>query len=132
MALIKWRDSYATGIKEMDDEHRELIAIINTLYEMIRDKENYDELKRVYERMYNYSLHHFSHEEQILEESQFSGLAEQKEQHVSFVARLEEMKEQLLSADESITPEVYKFLREWWLHHIVEVDGRYGDNLKSD
>ncbi len=41
MALIKWRDSYATGIPEMDDEHREIIDIINTLYEMIRDKKNY-------------------------------------------------------------------------------------------
>ena len=60
MPLIKWRDSYATGIKEMDDEHREIIDIINTLYEMIRDKKNYDELKNVYERLYNYSLNHFS------------------------------------------------------------------------
>ncbi|MDJ0624213.1 MAG: bacteriohemerythrin [Desulfocapsaceae bacterium] len=132
MALIKWRDSYATGIPEMDDEHREIIDIINTLYEMIRDKKNYEELKNVYERMYNYSLNHFSHEEQILEESNYSGLAAQKEQHSRFAARLEEMKEQLLSADESAIPEVYKFLREWWLQHIVEVDGQYGDVLKED
>ncbi len=82
--------------------------------------------------MYNYSLNHFSHEEQILEESNYSGLAAQKEQHSRFAARLEEMKEQLLSADESAIPEVYKFLREWWLQHIVEVDGQYGDVLKED
>lgn len=131
MALIKWRDSYATGVKEMDEEHRVIIDLINTLYEMIRDKKRYEELRTVYERMYSYSRDHFSHEEQMLEEADFSGLAEQKEQHAQFIARLDELKDELLSANESVTLEVYTFLREWWLQHIVETDGQYSEHMQK-
>jgi len=31
MDIIKWRNSYETGIAEMDNEHRQLIQLINQL-----------------------------------------------------------------------------------------------------
>ena len=91
----------------MDEEHREIIDLTNTLHEMIRDKKKYAELKNVYELVYTYSRNHFSREEQMLEGVKFPGLAEQKEQHAKFIVRLAEMKDELLSANESVTPEVY-------------------------
>ena len=31
--LIEWKDKYRTGIAEVDHEHQELVALINTLHE---------------------------------------------------------------------------------------------------
>lgn len=129
MTIIKWRDSYSTGVEEMDKEHHEIIDIINQLYEMLRKKRERAELKTIYDRLHRYTEKHFQHEEQMMEESGHEGLAEQQQAHKQFVSELDRMEADLLSADESVVPVVYKFLREWLLKHIVEVDKRYGPNL---
>jgi hemerythrin len=87
MTIIKWRDSYATGVEEMDTEHRELIDIINQLYEMLREKREPAELKIIYDRLHRYTENHFQHEEQMMEESGHDGLAEQQKAHKQFVSR---------------------------------------------
>ena len=129
MSIIKWRDTYATGVAEMDAEHHEIIDIINQLYDMLREKKSYTELKNIYDRLYSYAENHFRHEEQLMEAAGFEGLDDQLQAHVYFVDELAKMEANLLSADESVAPVVYKFLREWWLKHIVELDKRYGSIL---
>ena len=129
MTVIKWRDSYATGVAEMDAEHRELIDIINQLYEMLREKKSHDELKNIYDRLHSYTEKHFQHEEQMLEEAEYDGLAGQQNAHKQFIVELDKMEADLLSGNESVVPVVYKFLRDWWLQHIVEIDKLYGPTL---
>ena len=36
MALIRWRDEYCTGIASVDEEHKELVELINELTEKLR------------------------------------------------------------------------------------------------
>ncbi len=127
--IIKWRESYETGVEVMDNEHRELIEIINLLYQMQRDKKSYDELQDIYQRLLDYTQNHFQHEEKLMAESEYSGLKKQQQNHEEFVAKLKDMKEDLLSVKETAAPVVYKFLREWWLEHIVGMDKEYGPHL---
>ena len=129
MSVIKWRESYETGIAEMDNEHRELIEIINQLYQMQREKKAYDELKNIYNRLLEYTRNHFLNEEKLMEDSNYPGLQQQKNSHAEFVAKLQEMENDLVSANESVAPVVYRFLREWWLDHIVGMDKDYGPHL---
>lgn len=129
--IIKWRESYETGVEVMDNEHRELIEIINLLYQMQRDKKSYDELQDIYQRLLDYTQNHFQHEEKLMAESEYSGLEKQRQDHEEFVAKLKDMKEDLLSAKETAAPVVYKFLREWWLEHIVGMDKEYGPHLQG-
>ena len=42
MAIIKWRDSYNTGIEAVDLEHRKLVELIEVIYTNVRDKEPKD------------------------------------------------------------------------------------------
>ena len=132
MTIIKWRDSYETGVAEMDNEHREIIEIINQLYEMLREKKSYSELENIYNRLLDYTKNHFAHEENLMEEAKYPGLERQRKAHAMFIAELEKMEKDLLSAEESVAPVVYKFLREWLLKHIVEVDKEYGPSLSTD
>jgi len=129
MTVIKWRESYETGVEEMDNEHKTLIDIINQLYQMQREKKSYEELKGIYNRLLQYTENHFQHEEKLLEESGYAQYKEQCQSHVDFIEKLKDLKEDLLSAKESSAPVVYKFLREWWLNHIVGMDKEYGPHL---
>ena len=131
MAVIKWRESYETGVEEMDREHQALVAIINQLFEMQRDKKAFSELRDVYQKLIEYTEKHFQHEEQLLEKSGYPELENQKRFHRHFVTKMETMKDDLIEGKEEAAPVVYRYLREWLLGHIVEEDMKYGNHLQK-
>ena len=40
---IVWEDKYKTGYKRIDDQHKELIEIINDLYDCMDNRDSEDE-----------------------------------------------------------------------------------------
>ena len=36
MTVIKWRDSYNTGVEQFDLEHHKILELIEVLYEAVR------------------------------------------------------------------------------------------------
>lgn len=132
MTIIKWRESYETGVAEMDAEHKELIDIINQLYQMQREKKSYEELQDVFNRLVRYTENHFSHEERLMEQTKYGEVEQQKAAHQKFIEELKEMEPDLVSGREDAAPVVNKFLREWWLNHIVGMDKEYGPHLQNN
>ena len=68
---IIWEDKYKTGYKRIDDQHLELIEIINDLYDCMDNKDSEDEklkeeFKKVLRRTVDYVAYHFSYEEKII------------------------------------------------------------------
>lgn len=131
MDVIKWRSSFDTGIAEMDEEHRRIIDVINQLYRMLRGHEENGDLEGIYTILKEYSELHFEHEEELLRSNDYPDMKEQGDSHREFVEKLEEIREDLKANDPSVIPGVYKYLREWWIGHIVESDKKYGPFLKE-
>jgi hemerythrin len=131
MDIIKWRASYETGIRKMDEEHKQLIVVINTLFNMIRSGEKEADLKKVYDTLSAYTQKHFRHEEEILKKHGYEDFDDQKFEHSQFIEELEKMRSELDSNSEEAVAKVYKFLREWWIDHIVGSDKKYSQFLKE-
>ncbi len=73
MAVIGWKEVYATGIVALDNEHRGLIAEINRLYEAIRDKRSEKILAEILALLTVYTVEHFQHEERLMAAYHFPG-----------------------------------------------------------
>jgi hemerythrin len=131
MAVIAWKAVYETGIVALDKEHQGLIAEINRLYEALRDKRGEKVLGEILNMLENYTVHHFQHEEKLMAEYNFPGLAEQQEKHRELIQAVQDIKERASSGGEEPAKELFKFLRIWLLEHIVEVDKQYGSFLES-
>lgn len=131
MALISWKDVYATGIVALDNEHRELVEQINQLGEAIRDRSGGEVLQDVLAVLDQYTGHHFSHEERLMQEYGFPGLDEHRQIHQQLRAKVKEIKQDSDTAPELVAQELYKLLRRWLLEHIVEIDKKYGPYLES-
>lgn len=131
MALIVWREEYVTGISEMDQQHKVLLEMINDLYEIVRDRKGDDALSDIVAKLSGYCQEHLDREESLLEEYSYPGLDEQRKNHGEFTDKLATLTAQMEADKETMAPEVYKFLRHWWLGHIVSIDKHYGPFLNK-
>jgi hemerythrin-like metal-binding protein len=129
MAVIKWRDSYSTGVSQFDSEHRRMVELINGMFEAMRDKKELAEVEKMLEEVINYTQYHFANEEQAMAEIGYPGLAEHREEHDKLKEEAGSFKTRLKEDFDTGTKNFYHFLREWLTEHILECDMKYGKYL---
>jgi hemerythrin len=131
MAIIKWRDSYDTGVDQFDREHHKIVELINTMFVAIRDKSDKDVTICACNDVLSYAQYHFANEEEAMQAVNYPGLEEHIAEHTRLKA--EAVKFQTIISDNfpEGTTDFYRFLREWLVKHIEGCDMKYGPYLKS-
>lgn len=130
MALI-WTENMSVGIKQFDDEHKKLIRSANELQNAIQDaraKGAVDpvEIEVILHRMENYARFHFRGEEVAMEKTGFPGLEAHRGEHRKFIAKVAEMTERFMgSNDPQHATEIARFLHDWIVDHVYQMDGMY-------
>jgi len=129
MSFFKWDESLATGIPECDIQHKKLINMFNAIYDAIRLNVDKKALKEAFESLINYFEKHFALEEELMEKYAYPEAHIHKEEHKKFK---EEIKKFLQNPQEEINfLEILKFLKNWWLNHILTMDKKYGPFLET-
>ncbi|SHI92905.1 hemerythrin [Malonomonas rubra DSM 5091] len=131
MATIAWKEIYQTGIVALDDEHKQLVAQIDRLFQAVRDKQGDDVLQETFEMLKDYTEKHFQHEEKLMQEYGFPGLEEHRQIHQQLRDSVDDMISRNSSDPQQLAKELLAFLRVWLLEHIVNVDKKYGVFLES-
>lgn len=86
----------------------------------------------VFTKLEEYVALHFQREEALMRRCAYPDLDEHIQGHHSFVKRIPELKEQLLRADSvEVARDVYLFLVDWLLNHIVVDDMSYHQCLSD-
>jgi hemerythrin-like metal-binding protein len=110
MSVIKWRDSYDTGIDQFDREHHKIVELINTMFVAIRDKSGREVIEKVSDDVLSYTVYHFANEEQMME---ITGYPE-FDQHVAEHVRLRQEAEKFQTIISTSFPvgvnELYRFI----------------------
>ena len=75
MPMIEWNKRLATGIDEIDDQHKELFSRINLLMEACNVGKGREEVAHLLQFLSTYIRVHFDSEEQIQIESGYPGYA---------------------------------------------------------
>ncbi len=132
MALIKWRDSYSVGVDKFDQEHMVLVELINEMFVIVRDKGSVATLNEAIAKLIEYTEVHFADEEDVMEKVNYPLLEEHKEIHVNLLEQVFEFQKQIESEGENLRTDLYKFLRDWLINHILDEDMKYGEYLKDD
>jgi hemerythrin len=125
MVLMEWSDTFSVGVAEMDAQHKQLIAILNELYDAMRAARSKEVMSGILSRLHQYTKTHFSNEERYLAQAGYAKLAEQQAQHKAFVAKLEKAEKDYAAGLPTVGGEMMNFLRDWLKHHILEIDMDY-------
>ena len=131
MAIITWKSCYETGNATFDAEHRALVHALNALYEAMREKRGDEALVPLLSTLNLYIRKHFQHEEEAMLQYHYPGMEPHIKAHRSFKNTVNDFQEQVLTGYGGLSTDVYKYLREWLLNHIVKTDGRFGEFLRE-
>ncbi|MBQ1657740.1 MAG: hemerythrin domain-containing protein, partial [Rhodocyclaceae bacterium] len=65
MEALQWNEVLATGIEEIDDQHKRLLEILNQLRVAAERRERKEATAEVLQQMLDYTIYHFDYEEKL-------------------------------------------------------------------
>ncbi len=126
MSPLNWKKEFCTGIDRMDDHHRKFFDYLKELEEAAGGSRGREVIERGLKQVDDYIRHHFAEEEKLLAATGYPDLAFQKKQHEFFASQIADMKDRFSKGDPYIPISALEFVRDWFLHHILESDKKYG------
>ena len=127
---IKWDDKYKIGYKRIDDQHKELVNIINGLYNCIgysrsEDKKLKDAFKNALKKTVDYVSYHFSYEEKIMTAIKYRKLLEHSSAHREFTQTIYDYTQSYENGSLEAVHNLVKYLRDWLLNHVLISDKEF-------
>jgi len=131
MALLTWNDSYSVKVKQLDDQHKKLIDLINQLYDAMKVGRGSEVIGPVLKSLITYTQTHFSTEEQLMKLHGYPDYDTHKNEHNQLVAQVSDIKKGMDAGKIPLTQNVMNFLRDWLIKHIQGDDKKYGPFLNN-
>jgi len=131
MALLNWKDEYSVNIKEIDDQHKKLVEMINELHEAMVQKKAKEVLGGVLSKLVSYAATHFANEERLMQGNGYPEFAGHKEKHEKMTAKVIALQKDWQAGKAALGIEVSQFLRDWLDKHILGTDKKYAPFLNS-
>ncbi|MCI6799974.1 MAG: bacteriohemerythrin [Spirochaetia bacterium] len=130
---VVWDDKYLLGIPEIDSQHKKLIEIANELYDIasVSTDKYKQEMGTVLKKIVDYTVYHFSNEEQFMQKYGYAGSAIHKTAHDSFVREVEYQVNKLSTDDVAAGSKFYEFISNWILTHIAKADKVWAAFVKT-
>jgi len=133
---MEWSDRLATGIRTIDSQHKELFKRINNLVAAIKQQRCKSEIDGMIKFLDDYARVHFSEEEKHMRETDYDGLAEQREDHKKYLEALAELKEQasrprIQGSSYDLSATTNQVVVDWIVAHIMKLDRKFGEYLKQ-
>ena len=128
MSLIKDFDKYMIGVEISDKHHRNLLDIINDLYDSLLKGLNKEIMSHHLKRLHVFTLAHFKAEEELMASVNYPELLEHKNIHHEFVEKLSEFKK--LNGLKPIGKDLISYLVKWLTEHMLGADKKYANFIK--
>ncbi|MEO5376699.1 MAG: bacteriohemerythrin [Magnetococcus sp. DMHC-6] len=122
METLTWDDTLRTGFIEVDNDHKKLIEILNTLITAINENKDREIIGKILQDLLSYTAWHFRHEERLMQTHRFSGLIAHKKEHTELIGQATQLQQRYHNQEIDLTEEVLNFLKNWLTHHILETD----------
>ena len=130
---IKWTEDLATGVNEIDDQHKELFKIINELLNACNTGKGREMIDKVILFLSDYVIHHFGTEERLMTRYNYPQFQSHKSQHQYFLKGYSDLKRELEISEERLIAIIgtNQLLSDWLINHIGKVDKALGEFLKT-
>jgi hemerythrin len=130
MAYLHWSSDLDTGIDVVDKQHRRIVDYLNEL-NSANEAGDPEATKHVLDELVDYTLTHFTFEEELQERAGYPFLKAHKRVHEIFTKRVTEYLKRA-EEGEDVTPQLLSMLKIWLVNHIKGDDADYAECVKEN
>ncbi len=126
--MFHFTDDCIIGIKQIDDEHRNLFSLIEKGLELLQSEylsDRYESVKELLEELEDYADQHFAHEEAYMEQIRDPELIRQRIQHTMFRDKIRDFMFMDINDEaeqQQVLEDLMNFMAKWLYHHIIGSD----------
>lgn len=124
--MIEWKDDYATGVMDIDAQHRVLFKYVNKLEGMLNGTEpkTPPRLSNVLDFLGTYCKNHFAFEEKCMAERNCPVAAQNLAAHKNFMAFFQKSKDRFTQEgiSDAFISDIHKAAQDWLIQHICKID----------
>lgn len=125
MAYLCWNDSLSVNVPVIDEQHQQLVRLINQLHHAMTAGQGSRVLRETLDGLVDYAQVHFADEERYFDASAYPDSAVHKRQHLDFVERVAEFRQAASMGEPMLSLDLMDFLAEWLVEHIQGTDKSY-------
>lgn len=125
MPLLSWKNEYSVNIREIDEQHKKLVEMINELHDAMVAQKAKEVLGGVLTKLINYTASHFANEERLMKTHGYPEFAEHKEKHEKMTAKVLALQKDWQAGKINLSLDVSSFLSDWLNKHILGTDKKY-------
>lgn len=133
--MLIWTTEYETGIRQIDQQHQELLTLINETTLAYDQNSNNEKaiLEQALRRLQTYALFHFGTEESLLNEAGIphDHSVAHRASHKAFTDRIARLKKTADEGSSSALPDLLDYLQSWLPGHILKSDKALGKLLSN-
>ena len=129
--FFKWSPDYSVDIKTIDNQHQELISILNHLFIAVSRRQADKEIAVILDDLVGYTKTHFALEERLMQQADYEDLEAHKLEHKKLLERLDQLTKKHLLEEKPIHFELLSFLKQWLKEHIKGSDKKYSSALQK-
>lgn len=130
MPLIRWSRHLELGVYVFDTEHRQLLGLVNDLYEAVIAGINEAALLSIINGMSVFIERHSAHEEEFFHACDYRNASDHIAEHRKLAADIERFRHADASPPDTAF-ELNAFLIHWFSDHILGLDRDFCEHLRK-
>ncbi len=130
---MEWTQDLSVGVKQIDDQHKELISRMNGFFDVMRSGNKEHEILKMLDFLADYVVTHFRDEEQLQLSSGYPKYEEHRQLHKEFIADVTKMRADLEKGGFTVATGslISSTLIAWLTLHIRKADKEVGMYIRS-
>lgn len=121
-----WSSEYEFGIAEMDEHHRGMVDMVDSLWQALVRNAGSRELGELLVELERVTVEHFAAEEQLMSSDRYPGLVDHCANHRAFAQRISHARERHQHG-ETVDLATVGLLRSWLFEHLARADREFAE-----
>jgi hemerythrin-like metal-binding protein len=125
MMALDWSEAYATGVRQIDDQHRRLFEMVNSLEKQLQRNEPPERLAWVLKELADYAARHFACEEDLMKQCGCATACVNRLAQQRFTRMVEERLASMRNGrlpDRGFFEGLHRDVCNWLREHICQID----------
>ncbi|MBF0246917.1 MAG: hemerythrin family protein [Alphaproteobacteria bacterium] len=131
MDKIEWSDAMSVGVARIDDQHKKLIGIINSLVEYHDTPRESDVVPVILADLIAYASNHFAYEERFMKKFGYAAAQDHMKSHHRFTEDVYRFNLRSQGGRDVTVETLFVYLVKWLNTHILIEDMAYTDTFTA-